>query len=108
MTLDRSRKRDSKWCPSQKLGKYMMTNKPVYIDEDFPCVNCIAFAACKAQMGIARYEYVLRRLIPKCSLLHAYVYSVIDFIKDDIIEPQGKIEAIRSYFHHYGEENGTM
>ena len=87
---------------------FTIMNEPNYTDEMIPCINCITFAACKAQMGIPRYEYVLRRLIPKCSMLQAYIYSVIDFIKDDIIEPQGKIEEVRSYFHHYGEENGTM
>jgi len=87
--------------------KFISMNKPDY-DEKIPCINCITFAACKSQMGYPSYGYVLRRLIPKCSLLHAYVYSVIDFIKDDVIEPVGKIEAVRLYFHHYGEENGTM
>ena len=84
-----------------------MTNKSNY-DETIPCINCIAFAACKAQMGMPRYDYVLRRLITKCSLLQAYVYGVIDFVKDDIMETQGKIEEVRSYFHHYGEDDDTM
>ena len=79
-----------------------------YIDEDFPCENCITFAACKAQMNKPSYDDILYILIPKCSLLHAYVYSEIEFINYSFIEPQGKIESICSYFYHYGEENDPM
>jgi hypothetical protein len=85
-----------------------MAFKPNY-DETIPCINCITFAACKSQIGEALYSNIYMKLLPKCSLIQEYIYSEINLLcKDDVLESQSKVEDIKSYFHHYGEENGTM
>ncbi len=67
-----------------------------------PCKNCLVFSECRTQMRIATTDIVLRTLLPKCSLLQEYIdveISIID--KEGVTYSQPKLEAIRSYFHHY-------
>jgi hypothetical protein len=67
-----------------------------------PCKDCLIFAACRTQMKIATTDTVLRKLLPKCSLLQEYIDVEVSFVDvQNVIYSQPKLEAIRSYFHHY-------
>ena len=78
----------------------------VYKDEGFPCENCITFPICKAQMINSNYMSILI-LASKCSLIKKYIYSDVT-TDSDLIIPQYKLEYIRLYFQHYGEENDSV
>ena len=67
-----------------------------------PCINCITFAMCKAQVtGSNPYGDIVNKLLPKCSIIAEYTISEFQHLSHTTYSPRKVIDL--GQFFNYGE-----